>query len=160
MASRLLSTADPKLAQLATELMASYAKRFGPWQLIITNVSRSPLEQEALYAQGRVESKMELNAIRERAGLQPIYSEKEAHRKVTWTRNSRHNMVPSHAVDFAVALDPDGPDGPLKPVIDWEDIGRYEAMGELAKELGLVWGGDWGRKDLCHVELPPTGKDD
>lgn len=159
MASRSLTTADPQLARMVKELMAAYARRFFPWFLMITNVSRDPLEQEALYAQGRVGSKMELNAIRERAGLPPIYNEKEAHRIVTWTRNSRHNRIPSEAVDLAVAIDPDGPDGPLKPVIDWDDIARYEAMGELAKEIGLVWGGDWKNRDLCHVELPVEEKD-
>lgn len=154
MASRLLSDARPELAAKVRALMEEYARRFAPWMLLITSVWRSPLEQEALYAQGRVASKTELNAIRERAGLPPIYDEDEAHRVVTWVRNSRHNRTPSEAVDLAVALDPDGPHGPLKPRIDWQSEARYEAMGEIAKRLGLVWGGDWKRRDLCHVEMP------
>ena len=42
----------------------------------------------------------------------------------------------------------------MKPRIDWHTASRYEAMGEMAKALGLVWGGDWRQRDLCHVELP------
>ncbi len=154
MSSRLLSDAHPVLAEKVRTLQAQYAKRFAPWYLVITSVHRTPLEQEALYAQGRVVSKLELNAIRERAGMPPIYDENEAHRIVTKTRHSMHNRTPSEAVDLAVAIDPDGATGPLKPRIDWMTASRYEAMGELAKGLGLVWGGDWKQRDLCHVELP------
>lgn len=154
MASRLLSDARPELAEKVRKLLEEYARRFAPWYLVITSVWRSPMEQEALYAQGRVASKTELNAIRERAGMPPIYDEDEAHRVVTWVRHSRHNRTPSEAVDLAVAIDPDGTAGPMKPRIDWTSESRYEAMGEIAKRLGLVWGGDWKRRDLCHVELP------
>ena len=152
--SRLLSDAAPELAIACREVMAVYARRFAPWHLIVTSVWRSPLVQEALYAQGRVQSKTELNAIRDRAGLPPIYDEDEAHRVVTWTRASNHTRTPARAVDFAVAIDPDGPAGPLKPRIDWDDERRYRQMGEIAESLGLVWGGRWKRPDLCHVELP------
>lgn len=154
MASRLLSDARPELAEKVRKLLEEYARRFAPWYLVVTSVWRSPMEQEALYAQGRVASKTELNAIRERAGMPPIYDEDEAHRVVTWVRHSRHNRTPSEAVDLAVAIDPDGTAGPMKPRIDWTSESRYEAMGEIAKRLGLVWGGDWKRRDLCHVELP------
>ena len=154
MASRLLSDAHPLLADKVRTLQAQYVKRFFPWHLVITSVWRSPLEQEALYAQGRVRSRMELNSIRERAGLPPVYSDEEASRIVTKVRSSRHNRQPSEAVDLAVAIDPDGPVGPLKPRIDWQTASRYEAMGELAERLGLVWGGRWKMRDLCHVELP------
>lgn len=152
--SRSLADADPRLAEKCLALQKEFARRFAPWCLVITSVWRSPLVQEALYAQGRVASRMELNAIREKAGLAPIYSDEEAARIVTKSRSSKHNRTPSEAVDFAVALDPDGPDGPIKPRIDWKDEARYEAMGEIAKRRGLVWGGDWRMRDLCHVELP------
>lgn len=151
--SRSLSAADPVLAEKCLLLQEEFARRFAPWCLVITSVWRSPAVQEALYCQGRV-SKIELNAVRERAGMPHIYDDAEAGRIVTWLRNSRHNQTPSQAVDFAVALDPDGPEGPIKPRIDWLTVARYEAMGEIAKRLGLTWGGDWAKRDLCHVELP------
>lgn len=152
-ASRSLDDATPLLAEKCRLLEADFARRFFPWLLIRTSVWRSPAVQEALYCQGRV-PRLELNAVRERAGLPPIYDEEEAARIVTWTRASKHNRMPSEAVDYAVAIDPDGPEGPLKPRIDWYAESRYEAMGELAKAHGLVWGGDWKRRDLCHVEQP------
>lgn len=155
--SRSLADAHPLLAEKAREVMAEYARRFQPWCLVITSVWRSPELQEALYCQGRV-SKIELNAVRERVNLPPIYDDDEAARIVTWTRASRHNRTPSEAVDFAVAIDPDGPLGPIKPRIDWLTSSRYEAMGEIAKAHGLVWGGDWRRRDLCHVELAREGE--
>ena len=151
--SRSLSAADPHLAEKCLLVQEEFARRFAPWCLVITSVWRSPAVQEALYCQGRV-SKIELNAVRERAGMPHIYDDVEAGRIVTWLRNSRHNQTPSQAVDFAVALDPDGPEGPIKPRIDWNNASRYEAMGEIAKRVGLVWGGDWTKRDLCHVELP------
>ena len=160
MASRLLSDAHPVLASAVRELMEMYAIRFAPWQLVITSVYRTVAEQEALYSQGRVASKLELNAVRERAGLPPIYDDAEAHRIVTNVRHSRHNQHPAEAVDLAVAIDHDGPSGPLKPVIDWNTASRYEAMGALSERLGLVWGGRWRQRDLCHVELPrPDAKE-
>ncbi len=36
----------------------------------------------------------------------------------------------------------------------WEDYGIH------AREVGLVWGGDWKMKDLPHVELPNFASDE
>jgi peptidoglycan L-alanyl-D-glutamate endopeptidase CwlK len=38
--------------------------------------------------------------------------------------------------------------------ITWE--GPWETLGRLAQAHGLVWGGTWRWKDLCHLELPPS----
>lgn len=65
---------------------------------------------------------------------------------VKWP-DSWHNKVPSRAVDIA----------PYP--IDWEDIGRFKAMGELAKAIAaeegirIRWGGDWRMRDYPHIEL-------
>ena len=42
------------------------------------------------------------------------------------------------------------------PRIDCDSDGilDYQEMGELAKEVGLAWGGRWVQRDLPHVELP------
>lgn len=32
----------------------------------------------------------------------------------------------------------------------------YDVLGHEAKSLGLVWGGDWGRRDLVHVQGVPV----
>ena len=62
--------------------------------------------------------------------------------------DSKHNYYPSCAVDIA----------PYP--IDWNDISRFQSMGEIVKRkaaalsLGIKWGGDWvGFKDYPHVEL-------
>ena len=31
---------------------------------------------------------------------------------------------------------------------------QYSRMGEIAKERGLVWGGDWKHPEPWHFELP------
>lgn len=61
---------------------------------------------------------------------------------------SKHNQIPSRAVDIA----------PYP--IDWQDIDRFKAMGELAKAVAaeqkiiIKWGGDWRTfKDYPHIEL-------
>lgn len=152
LASRSLDMAHPALAEKVLMLMEDFSTRHAPFSLLITSVWRDQRLQAALYAQGRALPE-EVNAIRAGLGLTPLRAE-EAARVVTWTRSSKHTRRPSEAVDLAVVLDPDGPDGPIKPVIDWQDEGRYRAMGALAERLGLVWGGSWARhRDLCHVEL-------
>jgi hypothetical protein len=32
----------------------------------------------------------------------------------------------------------------------------YETLGREAKSMGMVWGGDWGRRDLVHVQAIPV----
>lgn len=150
--SRSLADAAPTLAERVLLLQEEFARDRAPQLLVVTCVWRSPLVQQALYAQGRLPAPA-VNLKRAAAGLPPLSAE-EAARTVTWTRASKHLLLASRAVDLAVAVDPDGPAGPLKPVIDWKDEPAYRRMGALAERLGLVWGGRWHRPDLCHVELP------
>ena len=80
--------------------------------------------------------------------------------KLSWP-NSKHNTLPSIAVDLA----------PLKEdrSIDWNDIAVFHKMARLVLEeakaqgLKLRWGGDWDRdgksrhegdKDERFVDLP------
>jgi hypothetical protein len=148
--SREISACAPELQAKANELIEQFWKRFAPWYLLPVFTQRSQDTQTALYAQGRM-SLAEVNALRLKANLLPISVEENA-RKVTWTMNSRHCVVPSEAIDFAITIDPDGPTGPKKPQIDWDDEARYKAMGTIAESIGLLWGGGWG--DPGHVELP------
>ncbi len=39
--------------------------------------------------------------------------------------------------------------------IEWGEHEGYDAYGEVAEELGLEWGGNWGFKDLGHVQVAP-----
>lgn len=152
--SRDLKDADPFVATAVAELRREFARRFAPFFLTITCVRRTQLAHDALWLQGRADAKT-INAARERAGLWLLHDPKEIAREVTWVRTTKHSAVPlSLAVDLAVTIDPDGPEGPMKPVIEWNDIPRYEAMGVIAKKVGLVWGGEWRKPDYCHVEKP------
>ena len=63
--------------------------------------------------------------------------------KVTWTLNSRH--IGGRAIDLTFFHG-------KNPV--WESK-HYDRAGQIGRELGLVWGGDWKRtKDRPHFELP------
>jgi peptidoglycan L-alanyl-D-glutamate endopeptidase CwlK len=62
---------------------------------------------------------------------------------VTWTIKSRH--IGGRAIDLTLFSG-------KNPV--WESK-HYDTAGEIGKQLGLVWGGDWKRtKDKPHFELP------
>lgn len=88
---------------------------------------RSDAEQMALWAQGRTrEGPIVTNA---RAG------------------ESAHNY--GLAVDLCRDADVDRRG--LQP--DWSPE-AYEVLGEEARKLGLVWGGDWRRPDRPHVQWP------
>lgn len=39
-------------------------------------------------------------------------------------------------------------------IILWADILKFRKLGEFAKTMGLVWGGDWPSKDMDHFEVP------
>jgi peptidoglycan L-alanyl-D-glutamate endopeptidase CwlK len=61
---------------------------------------------------------------------------------------SKHNNFPSNAVDIA----------PYP--VDWNDLSRFQQMGEIAKQkaamlgISMRWGGDWfAFKDYPHIEL-------
>lgn len=96
--------------------------------ILIYEGARSNEEQAALYAQGRTAP----GAI--------VTNAKPG--------ESFHNY--GLAVDFA----PVGPLGiPLKSrVLQWTATKRYEAIANLAKTLGLEWGGDWTIVDRPHLQ--------
>jgi peptidoglycan L-alanyl-D-glutamate endopeptidase CwlK len=73
--------------------------------------------------------------------------EKLVLRGASWTMNSKHLV--GRAIDFAAYIN-----GGIR----WETQ-PYEAIGnafkKAAAELGvlIVWGGDWTKKDMGHIEL-------
>lgn len=71
----------------------------------------------------------------------------KGHSKVEWP-NSRHNKIPSLAVDIA----------PYP--IDWEDIDRFKELGRLVLAIAdtlkirIEWGGYWKTlKDYPHFQV-------
>lgn len=97
--------------------------------IIPTSGLRSLAEQQALYAQGRT-------------APGPIVTYADGVKK-----RSNHQAHPDgwgHALDFCFLLDG-------KP--SWNLALPWKLIGEMAKSLGLKWGGDWKRPDRPHIEL-------
>ncbi len=88
---------------------------------------RTYAQQDALYAQGRTIPGAIVTAAR---GGQ-----------------SAHN--------FGIAVDFTHDSDILKPGLqpDW-DTKNYLPLGKAAKLRGLVWGGDWSKPDMPHVQWP------
>jgi|GEM_PF-611605 peptidoglycan L-alanyl-D-glutamate endopeptidase CwlK len=114
---------------------------------ILTSTLRTAPEQEALYAQGR-RPLQEVNALRARAGLEPI-TEAE-NRIVTWTKVSMHQF----GLAFDVALLDEGGRPHWELAKDTNGNGRpdYLELGELGEAAGLQWGGRFSSPDYCHFQ--------
>ena len=159
MFSRAWDTCTPEVAEAGRKLQENFFVRFAPWQLVITRTAVSLDVQEAIEMQGRFPL-ARVNEARLAAGLWPILPA-ENH-MVTWTapRKSLHVVGSgirdlSEAVDLAIAIDPDGPLGPLKPRIDWKN-NRYPAMAVLAEALGFQAGINFHPSDPGHLQMRRT----
>lgn len=64
--------------------------------------------------------------------------------KVTWTRNSRHTS--GRAWDICKNVKGQ----------EYADNKFFEKCGEIAKSLGIIWGGDWKSADTPHFEISET----
>lgn len=114
--------------------------------IVITSTRRIPLEQNALYLQGRASLDV-VNLARKDAGLWLI-KEEENH-KVTWTMESIH--LYDCAYDFGLRVN-----GKVhynvKEDVNKDNIADYEQAGAIAKSLGITWGGDFPRRDMPHCQ--------
>jgi peptidoglycan L-alanyl-D-glutamate endopeptidase CwlK len=140
---------DPnELSPKTLELYNAFKQKMDQYgyKFILTATYRSQVEQDALYAQGRLTLK-EVNGYRVLAGLDSITFQQN--RKVTWVKKSRH--TDRDAFDIAM-LDKDGK-------VTWKNS-AYNPAGKIGKEVGLVWGGDFKdlkgnpMADMPHFELP------
>ena len=61
--------------------------------------------------------------------------------KVTWTKNSRHTS--RRAWDICQNVKGK----------EYADSGFFKACGQIAKELGITWGGTWKQVDTPHFEI-------
>lgn len=105
--------------------------------ILFSECLRTTAEQDALYAQGRTNpGKIVTNAKGS-------------------TYSSQHQW--GIAVDFYLDMDIDG-DGDKKDDAFNNATGLFNKVGQIAKSLGLGWGGDWTSiKDLPHLYLPDWG---
>ncbi len=60
---------------------------------------------------------------------------------VTWTKNSRHTS--RRAWDICQNVKGK----------EYADSGFFKACGQIAKELGITWGGTWKQADTPHFEI-------
>ena len=152
--SRLLSTLDPEFRPLADKLLARIEKN--GLNAFIVFTSRAPVEQGALWRQGRSGFTVKGTIRRLRKGswferaqadaLEAAGAQKRGE-VVTWALpyESPHQ--------FGYAID-------LCPVVNgvpmWNRLDLFRAFGEIGRdELGLEWGGSWETKpDFGHFELP------
>lgn len=126
MPSTKLTDADPTLAAAYTMLLQDFRAETGH-DLVLTCTYRSTDEQALLYAQGRTTPG-------------PCVTQLDG-----TTHKSKHNVLPSRAVDVAVLV---------AGKVSW-DASQYEPLGDLAKKYNLIWGGSWTTlKDCPHLELP------
>ncbi len=145
MASRKLEDLHPVTREKAKAFLQR-AKEIGI-EVLIYCTYRSPEEQEVLYAQGRLEqvgwTLEELNRRRLKLGLWKL-TEKEARRKVTNARAWQSFHQYGLAFDCV-------PLAGGKP--DWDNFEAYEKLGEIAREVGLEWAGNWERfRELPHFQ--------
>lgn len=97
------------------------------FQMMVTDGKRTNAEQVALFAQGRTAPG---RIVTQADGV---------------THRSKHQD--GRAVDMCFVVDG-------QP--SWDDAHPWRCYGEMAKALGLVWGGDWPepKTDRPHLELP------
>lgn len=101
------------------------------FRLLVTDGLRTTAEQQALYAKGRT-------------APGPIVTNADG--VVTRSNHQTHADGFGHAVDCCFLVD---------GVPSWAETLPWRCYGEMAKALGLHWGGDWvTRQDRPHIELP------
>ncbi len=119
---------------------------------ITIHTERTNEEQAFLYRAGRTIKQIKYKASRlRRAGhefLAEILLAAEPNRRKTKVTNagpgeSSHNI--KEGWDIALLVD---------GKVSWKSNDpRWALFGKVAKEMGLIWGGEWKAKDLGHVQL-------
>ena len=130
--------------EAALDAMAQDAelKRLGVQKIIVVEGLRTLATQIAYYCRGRMKNPADVKAIFNAAGLWAL-TDKEAVTPSTWTLKSRH--LEGKAVDLAPSKD--------GKTIWWDAPDTvWQRMGEIGKQFGLAWGGDWPQKDRPHFE--------
>lgn len=124
-------------------------------RVITTYTLRTPLEQVALYAQGRELLSM-VNLKRKAAGMAPI-TDKENARPVTHTMASNHLGTPPDGLACAYDLcivDKNGCVWDTKVDADHDQIPDWKEVADVGVKLGLTAGYYWPspNQDPAHFE--------
>ena len=121
---------------------------------ILTCTARWLEEQMALYTMGRLPLAT-VNRFRTAAGLTLVADGEN--KPITWTLSSNHVIKPgqgiTHARAFDFAIIKNGvATWDIKVSVNQNDIPDYKEAGQIGKDCGLVWGGDWSSPDYPHLE--------
>jgi peptidoglycan L-alanyl-D-glutamate endopeptidase CwlK len=126
MPSRDIKQCVVELQAAWSHILAAYLDAHPNRSLMLTATYRNVEEQQALYAQGRTSPG-------------PIVTQCDG-----VIIKSKHNSTPSLALDFAVLI---------AGKLTW-DVSEYAAVGKIAQDIGLVWGGSWPTfPDAVHLEV-------
>ncbi len=127
--SRDLTKAVLLLQEFFPKLKARYEELHPGCELFITHVDRTPVEQLHLFVQGRL----------------PEFPGEIVTWKDGFVCHSKHNDVPSEAIDVAIKVN---------GVVSWLPV-YILTIGALVKDLGyegkIKWGGVF--KDNYHFEV-------
>lgn len=108
--------------------------------MIVTDGVRTTAEQQAAFAKGRT-----IPGENVRPG-HPLGDTVTKADGVTHRSNHQvHADKLGHAVDLCFMVNG-------QP--SWRENLPWTLYGEMAKSLGLKWGGDWPSRDQPHIELP------
>lgn len=130
-----IQTLHPRLKKKAVQLQEACSQQ--GISISFSEGFRTVEEQDALYAQGRT---LPGNIVTNAKGS---------------TYSSQHQW--GIAVDFYLNMDVDN-DGSKSEDAFNNSTGLFDRVGEIAKSIGLGWGGDWTSiKDRPHLYLPDWG---
>lgn len=130
-----ITLCHPRLQRIASAWIKACATE--GITVAIGETLRTVAEQDALYAQGRT----------------------KPGNKVTNARGSSYSSQHQWGIafDFYLKMDIDG-DGSTSDDAFNDSTGMFKKASELAKGLGLAWGGDWkSLEDKPHLYLPDWG---
>lgn len=133
--SRNIKDLHPRLQLKAKQLKERCSKQ--GISIAFSECLRTKAEQDALYAQGRTTPG---NIVTNAKGS---------------TYSSQHQW--GIAIDFYLDMDING-NGSKKDDAFNNSTGLFDRVGQIAKSIGLGWGGDWTSiKDRPHLYLPDWG---
>lgn len=144
--NRDIRDADPRLQRAWAHVEAEWPERYpNDPKPFLTEVHRSPDTQRAYYAQGR-EKLAIVNSLRRAVAL-PFITEVENRQTVTNAKpgQSKHQQLPSHAIDIWFARGKNLVDEPRL----WEQLVKmirdYDPL--------IKWGGLFKFRDKPHFEI-------
>jgi peptidoglycan L-alanyl-D-glutamate endopeptidase CwlK len=152
MVSRKISDLTPRMQVVTNNFIAALQKAGLTW-FFISCTYRSQIEQDAIYARGRLPLE-EVNSLNIKAGMSLIIEEQNKN-SITWVKQSIHTK--REAVDFYIRKDGKYCND-LKVDMNKDNIPDWQEFGKIAKDCGLDWGGYWKtNKDYPHVQYPQEG---